>query len=640
MNIELKNLSLKNFKGIKDLTIDFKEKTKIYGKNEIGKTTIFNAYMWLLWGKDSKNRKDYEIKPYKQNGENIHNVETSVEGVLLVDGKELKIKRVYKEKRTKKRGSTAEEFTGHTTDYYINEVPKKQKDYNDYISKLLSEEEFKLLSNPLYFNEMLNNNERRDILIGLVDEVKPDDVLEQNKDLKELDLANYTIEELQAIAKGSLKRINENLTEIPARIDELIKMKANDDFVKLEVEKERLEKSIEKVDKALADTSNVSDLIKEKSKKISNLESKKRKVIADWQAENQSRKNLVEDKKRAIKRKIDAAIFEIENKESQREDILNKDKDINKRLEAYISNLDDLRLKWVEKNGETYKGDFTCPTCGQTLPSDQVAEIKANFNLNKSKTLEDIQQKANGQKEKIKELEEKLEINKKQLTDLKSEKEKIIEKKESLQKELLNIKEFTEAERPKQIEEIEKKIESVEKELKELANNDNLLLIANKKDLNYSLTEVNKKLANKGLNEEIDKKINNYESQEKTLAKEYEEQQKILYLCEEYTKAYVDLVSEKINNLFEFAEFKLFETQINGGIKETAEATYGGVPYGALNNAATINIGLDIINTLSKKLDKSIPIFIDNAESINKILDVESQTVELIVSDDKELKIK
>ena len=102
----------------------------------------------------------------------------------------------------------------------------------------------------------------------------------------------------------------------------------------------------------------------------------------------------------------------------------------------------------------------------------------------------------------------------------------------------------------------------------------------------------------------------------------------------------MDLVSSKINDLFEFAEFKLFETQINGGIKETAETVYKGVPYGTLNNAGTYNIGLDIINTLNKKFDKYLPIFIDNAESVNKLLKVDSQVIELRVSENKELMIK
>ena len=154
------------------------------------------------------------------------------------------------------------------------------------------------------------------------------------------------------------------------------------------------------------------------------------------------------------------------------------------------------------------------------------------------------------------------------------------------------------------------------------------------------MEEINKKLSLQGQNEKIDERIKELEEQEKELAKAYEEQQRIIYLCEEYTKAYVDLVSDKINDSFDLVKFKLFENQINGGITETCEATFEGVPYSDLNNAAKINAGLDVINSLSDKLDLKVPIFIDNAESVNELIKTDTQLVRLVVSKDKELKIE
>ena len=238
MEIVIKKLSFKNFKGFKGKEIDFeKDVTNISGDNATGKTTIFDGFSWLLWGKDSQNRKDYEIKPYQEDGENIHNVETSVEGVLSIDGKENVLKRVYKEVWKKKRGSNDSEFSGHTTDFYINEVPRKKKEYEDFISEIVSEDEFNLLSNPMYFNTIIDKKERRKILLSLVDDVSPDDIFKINEDLKELDLENYTIDELKSMAKSTCKKINEKLIEIPARIDELNKAKTDEDFTELEGEK-------------------------------------------------------------------------------------------------------------------------------------------------------------------------------------------------------------------------------------------------------------------------------------------------------------------------------------------------------------------------------------------------------------------
>ena len=249
MQIKIKTLKLENFKGIKDLTIDFKDTTNIYGDNAVGKTTIFDAYSWLLWDKDSLNRKDFAIKPYDKNGDEIHNLESIVEGDFVFDDTDLTLKKIYKEVWTKKRGSTQAEFTGHTTDYYVNSVPVKKKEYNERIESVLSEDNFNLLSNPLYFNQFLVKTERREILLSLIEEVKPEDIIAKNKDLEDLDLENYTVDELKKIAKDSAKKINKDNESIPARIDELDKSKIHDiDFDALEFRKRSTLPAIKEID--------------------------------------------------------------------------------------------------------------------------------------------------------------------------------------------------------------------------------------------------------------------------------------------------------------------------------------------------------------------------------------------------------
>ena len=205
MEIILKSLELENFKGIKSLSIDFSNKTYIFGDNGTGKTTVFDAYSWLLWDKDSLNRKDIDIKNWSKDGE-VHNLEHSVTGFLEVDGQEIKLQKIYKEIWTKKRGSLTETFTGHTTDYYFNDVPHKKGDYNDKIDNIISEENFYLLSNPRYFNEVLDKNQRKEIIFNHVDEVMKEELIEANQDLEKLDLDNYTVDELRAMAKATAKK--------------------------------------------------------------------------------------------------------------------------------------------------------------------------------------------------------------------------------------------------------------------------------------------------------------------------------------------------------------------------------------------------------------------------------------------------
>ena len=598
MQIKIKSLKLENFKGIKDLTIVFKDTTNIYGDNAVGKTTIFDAYSWLLWDKDSLNRKDFAIKPYDKNGNEVHNLESIVEGDFVFGDTNLTLKKIYKEVWTKKRGSTQAEFTGHTTDYYINSVPVKKKEYNERIESVLSEDNFNLLSNPLYFNQILDKNKRRDVILGLIDEIKPTDIIAKNKDLEDLDLETYTVDELKKIAKDSAKKINKDIESIPARIDELDKSKIHDiDFDALEFRKKTINPAIKEIDEKLADASKMAEGMTEITEKITALQKEKSDLSEKYQ--NKRFEIKLKNKNVLLEKEHDKLVLEEEKKN------IEKLKDL----------VENSRKEWQEVHKEQYQGDFKCPTCGQDLLPDQIEKTMANFNKKKSEKLESIEEKAKDLKTKIEECEKLIAI--------------------------YEVKEYKEEDlpiEPIRLQEIDQEINEVRSKLKDYSLDNKKYLLEKKDALNADLEEINKKLSLQGQNEKIDERIKELEKQEKELAKAYEEQQRIIYLCEEYTKVYVGLVSDKINDSFDLVKFKLFENQINGGITETCEVTFEGVPYSDLNNAAKINAGLDVINSLSEKLGLKVPIFIDNAESVNELIKTDTQLVRLVVSKDKELK--
>ena len=599
MQIKIKSLKLENFKGIKDLTIDFKDTTNIYGDNAVGKTTIFDSYSWLLWDKDSLNRKDFAIKPYDKNGEEVHNLESIVEGDFVFDDIDLTLKKIYKEVWTKKRGSTQAEFTGHTTDYYINAVPVKKKEYTERIASVISEDNFNLLSNPLYFNQILDKNKRREVILGLIEEVKPEDIIAKNKDLEDLDLETYTVDELKKIAKDSARKINKDIESIPARIDELNKSKIHDiDFDALEFRKRSTLPAIKEIDEKLADASKMAEGMTEITEKITALQKEKSDLAEKYQ--NKCFEINLKNKNALLEKEHDKLALE----------------EAKKNIEKLKDLVEKAREEWQEVHKEQYQGDFKCPTCGQDLLPDQIERTMTNFNKKKSEKLTSIEEKAKDLKIKIEECEKLIAI--------------------------YEVKEYKEEDLPTEpirLKEIDKELDEVKAKLSDFSINNKKDLLKKKDSLNADLEEINKKLSLQGQNEKIDKRIKELEKQEKELAKAYEEQQRIIYLCEEYTKAYVDLVSDKINDSFDLVKFKLFENQINGGITETCEATFKGVPYSDLNNAAKINAGLDVINSLSDKLDLKVPIFIDNAESVNELIKTDTQLVRLVVSKDKELRI-
>ena len=601
MQIKLKKLKIENFKGIKNLEIDFKEDvTNILADNGKGKTTIFDAYTWLLWDKDSLNRRDFSIKPYDKDGQEIHNLESMVEGTLEFDEEEIILKKVYKEIWTKKRGSTQAEFTGHTTDYYMNAVPVKKKEYTDRLATVIDEENFNLLSNPIYFNQILDKNKRRSIVLGLIEDIGKDEVLKENENLEKLPLDKYTIDEIKAMAKDSAKKINKDIESIPARIDELEKSKVGEiDFDALKFRKNFVTPAIKEIDTKLADASTSSEEIKEITSKISELEQEKSKIKTNFEIENHKitskNKNTLDEKEK-------------DEKELQ---------EINDTVARLAENIDYYRTEWVKINSSKYEGDFKCPTCGHDLEEHQIDEIIAKFNLDKSEKLEIIEKEAARMTARI-------EDYKKRIEEIRSKKYDLLEE----------IK-LDEA----KIKAIEDEITALKEKLSSLSTGDKTELIKKKEELTKELDELNKTLSLQGQNDKLDERIKELEHQEKELAKSYEKQQEIIYLCEEYIKTYVDLVSDKINAAFYNVKIKLFEQQINGGITETCEVTLDGVPYSDLNSAGKINAGLDVINAISEKLDIKVPIFIDNAESINELIKTEAQLVRLVVSKDKELKI-
>nr|DAF59962.1 MAG TPA: chromosome partition protein [Siphoviridae sp. ctGz830] len=629
MNIKINSLRLQNFKGVKELEINFKDKlTNIYGDNAVGKTTVFDAFCWLLWDKDSLNRSQFEIKTLDENGQAIPMIDHSVEAILSIDGVDTTFKKIYSEIWTKKRGQTQKEFNGHTTDYYINDVPIKKKEYQDRIASVISEEQFKLLSNVQHFNVNLDKKQRRDTLLSLIDDVNVDEIISSNEDFKKLEFDKYKLEEIRAMNKATASKINKEIEELPVRIDELNNSIQELDFDALEFRKKSKSSSKDIIDKQLSDFSSIADNISRISRDITSLELEKNSILRQIEddynkkvQEKEQHQNNHDGEKLRIKRKI--ANIEEENRT------------LTKEIELFNKNLDDERAKWIKLNEEKFDGDTTCPTCKQELPAEQIDEIKAEFNINKSKKLEQIELQAKHLKDKIGLKEKAIEDNNKIIMELEFEFTEL--NREDIEIEDAEIKKDPV---PEKVAEIDAEIEKKKKELANLNKADNKDLLERKKAIESEIEEINKLLYYKDENVKIQAKIEQYKEQEKELAKAYEKTQDILNLCDEYTKVYTGLVSDKINDMFKLVKFKLFDVQINGGITETCEATVDGVPYSDVNNAGKINAGLDIIKVLSEKLNIYTPIFIDNAESVNELMEVNAQVVRLVVSNDKKLRVE
>lgn len=615
MDIRLDGLELTNFKGLPSyaLVADGQDIT-IRGDNATGKTTLADAFRWLLFGKDTRDRTDFEIKTL-EHGEPIHNLDHVVEAMLLVDDAPLRLKKVFKEKWTKKRGQTRKEFTGHTTDHYIDNVPVQKKEWDARIGSIIDEETFKLLTSASYFNS-LHWQKRREILLQVCGDVTDEDVIASDEALADLPeiLADRSIEDHKKVVAGRRKEINKRLEEIPARIDELRKSvaEAPKNPKAIEAEIQHIE---HKTQKARDDTESAS-LRKQKAEaeaSLAELNGQRDKVQREATAEiekklqeaRRDRDQLNQVEKQTLKRNIRI----VKEEAAQNEHTMER-----------------LRVQYNEEAAREYEGKCTCPTCGQALPEDQVEAARAKHNDAKAQVLADINRKGKGLKERNGEIARALEKDEERLKEVRGELEILGAEIEKLEAEI----ELADTATPK----LDKKINALREQIDALQTKIESRPATDTSALEKELQEAQDRLADFRAAEKAKVRVGELEAEEKALSAEFEDLEHQSFLMDQFVITKVGLLEDKVAEQFELVRFRMFEEQINGGIQETCVTTVDGVPYGSgLNNGSEINAGLDIIKTLSRHYVITAPVWIDNAEAVTSPLEIKSQTIKLVVDE-------
>lgn len=643
--MKLLKLELLNFKGVKQFTLDTQgENAKVYGDNATGKTTLFDAFIWLLFDKDSQNKKDFQIKTLTKENEPVSGLNHEVTGVFVVDGSHLTLKKVYSEKWTRKRGSSQAVFSGHTTDYFIDGVPAKKKEFNDRVNGIISEDIFRLVTSPSFFNEQMKWQDRRKILLEICGDITQEEVFKANPSVKALEsiLNKRSIEDHRKVISAKQAKINKELKAIPVRIDEALRSVEDiSDLNEQELNDEIncLQNDIDSLDDQLQSARN-GEAVSEKRNAILHIENELQEMKNAHQEKEYSNIRALKEKLFSVKNKLEEISLEIKSNTRQ----LSLEKDNQERLTAEIQSL---RQNWLDKNEETFDQHQTeCPTCGQALPPEQVEQAKENFNSHKSSELEKINERGKSHSEELRRSEGIIAEIESAAQKLQKDYESKSEEWSQLDTEIKaaesNMSDITtdDAYKKKQSE-----IDSIRKQIEQLESSKNEAIQLIKDDIHGKKQEMlllQKDLAKISHSKKVNKRIMQLEEEQKGLAEEYEGLQHQLYLTEEFVRTKVDLLEEKINNKFKFARFKLFKSQINGGLEETCETLYEGIPYSSgLNNAARINVGLDIINTLNEHYGISAPIFVDNSEAVTKLIDTNSQILSLIVSEkDKQLRIE
>ena len=633
--MKLTKLELLNFKGLKAFTINFNGDVIIRGDNATGKTTVFDSVCWLLFGKDSLDRADFEIKTLDR-GEPVHKVNHEVTGTFTLDeGGTVELKRVYREKYSSPRGGEVT-MTGHTTDYFVDGVPKKEKEYKEIVNSLVDENIFKLITNPLYFNETYSWQNRRKLLLEMCGDISDGDVIAEYSELKALTdiLSGHSVDDHRKVVAAKKTAINKELDMIPVRIDEALRGKPTIDTPRdvLIQEISLATTTLETLEADKALLVNGHAVVDTRAE----LRDVQRRLMA-----RESELQMEYKKQSALKsNEYDMVVSELNNLSSKVESTKHRLDTSNRDIQCIESVIDELMHQRQQVNEDAFVMDIdeACPTCGQKLPAEQIQaareKAETKFNLRKSKKLEELNQSIELKQQDIENIKKRdaglepietlealikaKELVKQTITDEIGQLTAPVLDDDSIYADL-KAEEFM----------LQMKLdESNTDHSEEIADIDKR--IATTKEHRFNLeTELNKYEEAK----RIDTRVAELETQQAELATEKSKLDEAAYLMDEFIKAKVNMLEDVINSRFKLARFKMFNVMLNGNVEECCETTYKGVPYRSMNNAARINVGLDIINALTSYFKVNAPVFIDNAEAVTEFVPVNSQTIKLIVDE-------
>ena len=652
--IILKSLALVNFKGVRDFSIAFNDGiTTVCGDNGTGKTTLYDAYLWLLFGKDSTGRSDgangFNVKTTGKDGKPIYRLEHSVTAVLEVDGKEIKLQRSLVEKWQKVNGTT-DEVMKDETQYFINDVRTgTKKEYKAEISEIIPEDVFRMITNPYYFTS-LSAETQKDMLLEMVGNIDDEEVAATDPDfLALLDQINGT-----SLAKwareiaAKKKACNDALATIPASIETAQKlMPESENWAVLEKQLKEVQDRVKEIDAQIADKSALND------------EAYKRKMAlmkqqADKRIKLQDRENTIRMEANAAHNKALSDIQQMENELSINQNNLNNYRNDKMNVDGKIDELNDKLVEMREQFKAVAKEQFpepsgdvlVCPTCGEPYKGENlenaIAKLRGNFEQSKSKRQKDIQTKGKQYKA---EYDRAVEQQTKQTGLIAKLEDDALEIKGNIEIKKNNIPVAGNADEAiandKECIALRNDIAEIANQLQvEVPQADVSELQNEKADSNAAIADINKRLGKRAMIERVNKEIADLEEKRiaNNQAKADLEKWEDVYL--RFQKAKDEVLMQRINGLFNVVSFSFVKEQKNGGEKVTCYCMVNGVPYADVNACGKVNAGLDIINAICATKGISAPIFIDNRESFNQIIPTISQIVNLKVSNDKSLTIK
>lgn len=648
----LKSLTLCNFKGAKQMTTNFNpDVTTISGGNGLGKSRHFDAFIWLLFGKDAQDRKDYEVRTRLEDGTLLHEVECSVSAVVVIDGEEITLKRESVEEWVKPRGQVDRVLKGTHNECWWNETPVKVNEFNSRVASILDPALFKMITNPLFFVGMDWKLQRQQ-LFQLAGTITDAEIASTNPDFALLldKLKGKSLADFKAEIAAKKARLKKELGEIQPRIDQTQKMMPeSQDFNGIETQIQEVETEIAGIDKVLSDNAAriraEFEAEREKQRKISDLEQEQQNLVTN--ARNQAKNAAFEANatRREINSSIESKKRELSAMERVLKTLISSRDGYKSTIETLEADIEKKRGEWHVENQKQYSGDDTCHHCGQPLPESMREANLADFKATQKEKKERITKAGQEMSVRLDGLKNTLQEAENEITRQEKEIESVKEEIKKLETRLAEIPEVAVVDIvPEEVAgyaEFAAKIKEAKAALSTDSNApDDSEYKAKKQSLTTRRDELKKSLSAREEITRCQTEITNLEQKGKDLAQQIADIEKEEFVVQEFTRTKIDECETRINGLFHNVSFKLFDKTFEGNTYETCIPLVNGVPFGAANTAGQVNAGLDIINTLCRFHGICAPIFIDNRESVNDLLPTESQIINLVVNRDTKLTIQ
>ena len=624
--IVLERMEIHQFKGIQTLAMDFKPgENSLYGANAAGKTTVYDALLWLLFDKDSAGNSKFTVKPIGS----TKGVTPTVTAYFLVNGQSLKLQKTLREKWEKPRGG-ASRFAGDTREYFIDDVPRKETEYKRIIAQYLDETQFKLLTNLYAFARDLHWKDRR-ALLGEMCQLPSDFEIAsgagQFADLREA-LQKGSVVDYKTKLIAQRKGINAQCNALPVRIDECEHAIAQLKTLPFEQEKEKLlslQSALQEAQTKLAGFDNGAALSQAKNEKRGLAMD-----LAQLKFENHQHRNSQKsttDLCKDLQREMFRTNGELEQA-SWRLYVDNGD------LQAKQEELQAHREKWAKIKKEKPVIHAACPTCGQALPKEKMEEIIQKFSTEKETRLQEVTEDAKRIGKQIAEKENAIAIEQKNVSSLEEKCRTLQKQIDEIQKSepsvIRDLPDYQErkATFTKKLEEIEQTIHRLQTD----KQSERAALQCSIGELEEKIREAQAVVSKERQLTDMKNRIAELRREQRTIAVQLDDIDGAIDLCETFSQYKANLIEDRINSYFQLAKFKMFRQLVNGGMEDCCEITVDGVPYSDLNTAMKVNVGLDCIGALSKHFGVCVPLFIDNAESVTRLLDTPSQRIRLVVS--------